>query len=195
MELYVDGQIRPVPEGVGPGFGDLLAALRDELAAGQLAITTVKLDGEELLPDAEAEAAGRAHAELGRVEIATAPAAEWGRHGLGEAHSAVGQLADEFRGIADLLRSGERGAAIERFGGAVAAYGQLIQALVNAAALAGASPPEGFQGGVEGVTAAMREMAPALKAEDAVAAADLAEYELAGALEKLAAMVKEMAGI
>ncbi len=194
MELYVDGQVRQVPEGTGPSLGDLLAALRDELAGGQLVITTVKLDGEELMPDAEVEAAARAHAELGKVEVITAPAAEWGRHGLGEAASALGQLADEVRKIADLLRGGERKEGIERFEGVVGAYGQLIQALITAAALAAAPAPEGFEAGVEGVINAMRELPPALKSEDAVAAADLAEYELAGQLEKLAAMVKGMAG-
>ncbi len=193
MELYVDGQVRQVPEGTGPGLGELLAALRDELAEGQLVITTVNLDGEELMPAAEDETSARAHAEFGKVEIVTAVAAEWGRHGLGEAASALGQLADEVRKIADLLRGGERKEAIGRFEGVVGAYGQLIQALVTAAALAGVPAPEGFEAGVEAVTNAMREMPPALQAEDAVAAADLAEYELAGQLDKLAAMVKGMA--
>lgn len=194
MELFVDGQVRGAPEGIGPTLGELLAALRDEAAGGGRAITTIQLDGEELLPGAEAEAVSRPSAGLGKVEVTTAPAAEWGRHGLGEAHSALGQLADEFRKIAELLRGARREEAIARVQGAVAAYGQLVQALVNAAMLAGAPAPAGFQAAVEKVTAAMTEFMPELRAEDAVAAADLAEYELAESLEGLAAVVKEMAG-
>jgi hypothetical protein len=193
LDLFVDGQAAQVPEGAGPTLGELLAALRDQAMTDGKAITTIKLDGEELMPDGEDAAGARALAELGRVEISTAPAAEWGRHGLGEAASALGQLADEFRAIADLLRGGRRAESIERFGGAVAGYGQLIGALVNAAALAGVAAPAGFQKTVENVTGAMKEMAPALKAEDAVAAADQAEYELAERLEELGAMVKQMA--
>jgi hypothetical protein len=194
LELFVDGQPSQVPEGVGPTLGDLLAVLRDGAGADSRAITTVEIDGEELMPAAEEQALSRAYAELGKLEIVTAPAAEWGRHGLGEAASALGQMADEFRQIADLLRAGDRPQSVERFGGAIAVYGQLITALVNAAALAGVAPPEGFEQCVGSVTEAMKEIAPALQAEDAVEAADLAEYELAARLEELGEMVKVMAG-
>jgi hypothetical protein len=194
LELLVDGQLTQVPDGVGPTLGELLASLRDGAGAEGRAITTVEIDGQELMPDAEEQVTPQPHAELGKLEIITAPAAEWGRHGLGEAASALGQMADEFRQIADLLRAGDRPQSVERFGGAIAVYGQLITALVNAAALAGVAPPEGFEQCVANVTEAMKEITPALQAEDAVEAADLAEYELAARLEELGEMVKVMAG-
>jgi hypothetical protein len=193
LELLVDGQVRECPQ-KATTLGELVVVLREEAAGDGRAVTDIRLDGEELLPADEAEAAARPLAEIGRTEISTAPAREWGRHGLGEAASAMGRLADEFREIAELLRGGEHEAAVERFGGAVGAYGQLIQATVNSAALAGVPAPPGLQAAVEGVTAAMKEVAPALEARDAVAAADLAEYELAERLGELGAKVKEMTG-
>jgi len=192
MDLYVDGQIRGEPEGAGSTFGNLLIALRDELAAGGLAITTIKLDGEEVMPEAEAQLVSRPIAEFDRVELATAPAKDWGRHGLGEAASALGRLADEFQAVADLFRGGEFNRGVERVQGAIAAFGQLVQALVNSAALAGVGPPGGFEGDVQAVTSAMRGLGPALREADGVAAADLAEYEVAEALQKLAGAVKVM---
>jgi hypothetical protein len=146
------------------------------------------------MPDDEEGAGAKPHAGFDKLEVVTAPAAEWGRHGLGEAASALGQLADEFRQIADLLRGGERAQSVERYQGAVAAYGQLIGAMINAAALAGVSAPEGFQECVASVTGGMKDITPALRAEDSVEAADLAEYELAERLEELGKMVKGMAG-
>ncbi len=190
----MDGQATETPEGIGPTLGELLASLRKSAETESKAITTVKLDGEELLPDAEQGALARSCAELGKLEIITAPATEWGRHGLGEAASALGQMADELRQIADLLRAGDRPQSVERFGGAIMAYGQLIAAMVNAACLADVPAPDGFQQCVEAVTNAMKEMTPALHAEDSVAAADMAEYELAARLEELSEMVKIMAG-
>jgi hypothetical protein len=194
VELLVDGQVAAIPEGVGPTLGEVIAALRDRAGADGRAITTITLDGEELMPTGEEEAGGRPAGDFGKLEIFTAPAAEWGLHGLGEAASALGQLADEFRQIADLLRAGDRPQSIERFQGAIAAYGQLISALVNAASLAGVPAPEGFQECVAGVTDAMKAMTPALHAEDLVGAADSAEYEIADRFERLGEMVKGMAG-
>ncbi len=194
MELKVDGRACEAPQGAGPSLGELLAALRDRAAADGRVITTISLNGDELMPEGEAEALGRPAAEFERVELTTATAAEWGRHGLGEAAGACGRLADEFRGIADALRGGAREESIDRFQGAVAAYGRLVQALVNSAALAGAAVPEGFQESVQDITGTMKEVPAALAADDAVAAADVVEYELAGRLEKLGEVVKGMAG-
>ena len=195
MELYLDGQVQPLPENIGRTLGDLLRVLRNALGESDRAITTVKLDGNELLPAEEDEALKCEAADFDQIEIVSAPAAEWGRHGLGEAASALGQLADEFRKIADVLRGGDRAEAINRFQAAVAAYGQLIAALINAASLAEVSAPEGFETAVQTVTASMKDVAPELQAEDSIAAADLAEYELAEHLEELGEMVKNMAGL
>jgi hypothetical protein len=174
-------------------LGELLAAVRDRAADDGRVMTTITLDGDELMPGGEAEALARAAADFESVELTTAPAAEWGRHGLGEAASACGKLADEFRSIAGALRGGAREESIDRFQGAVAAYGRLVQALVNSAALAGAPVPENFQGSVQDITGTMKEVPAALAADDAVAAADVIEYELADRLEKLGEVVKGMA--
>ena len=53
------------------------------------------------------------------MEIRTAPAREWGRHGLGEAASALGQLADQFRAAAE--DEGRNGVRPQR------SWGQLLQ--------------------------------------------------------------------
>ncbi len=194
LELFADGQATQAPEGIGPTLADLLAALNDKISADGRAITTILLDGEELMPDFEAEVGAKPAAGFDKLEVVTAPADEWGRHGLGEAASALGQMADELREIADLLRAGDRPQSVERFQGAIAIYGQLIAAMVNAATMAGVPAPEGFQECVAAVTDAMKEMTPALQVEDAVEAADLAEYELAERLEELGKMVRSMAG-
>lgn len=193
MELLLDGQAAEAPEGIGPTLGDLLAALHEKIGAEGKAVTTITLDGEELMPAGEEQALALPAADFGKVELLTAPAREWGLHGLGEAASALGQMADEFRDIADLLRTGDRAQSVERFQNAIAVYGQLVGAMVNAASFAGVPAPEGFQECVAAVTDAMKEMTPALQAEDSVEAADLAEYELAERLEELGKMVKSMA--
>jgi hypothetical protein len=193
LGLTVDGKACDPPPDAGSSLGELIVALRDRAADDGRVITTISLNGDELIPDGEAEALARPAADFESVELTTAAAAEWGRHGLGEAASASGRLADEFQEIADALRGGRREESVDRFQGAVAAYGRLIQALVNAAALAGVPVPDGFQGLVQEVTGAMKEVPAALAADDAVAAADVIEYELADRLEKLRDVVKGMA--
>ena len=194
MELYVDGEQRPVPEDAGPTLEDVLRAVQVTVSGSGRAMTTINLDGTEMLPDAEAENVSRPAADFQKIEIITADAADWGRHGLGEAASALGQLADEFNGIADQLRGGNRAEAVSSFMSAVEAYGQIVTAMVNAAGLASVKTPEGFEESLQKVTTAMKDMAPEIQAEDSVAAADLAEYEVAEAMCELAELVKGMAG-
>lgn len=192
MELYIDGQTKETPGTADETFGGVLTALSAELTAAGKAITTISLDGAEVMPEGDAALVARPAAELGRVDISTAPAAEWGRHGLGEVASAMGQLADECRAAADLLRKGDQADGLDKINGVLAAYVQVVQALVNSATLAAVKPPEDLEERISAVTSTMRELEPALRAKDGVAAADLAEYELAEELDKLGKTVKSM---
>lgn len=191
MDLYVDGQARPVPAGTAT-LGAALDAVQTEMAAASRVITAVLLDGRELSPEEEAGLLGRAASEPGRVEVRSAEARAWGLHGLGEAASALGQIGDEFRAAADPFRSVRPAEALDRVNGAVSAYMQVIQALVNAAALARLEAPAGFKDRLEASTAAMRQMEAVMRAADNVAAADLVEYEIPEKLSALAELVREM---
>lgn len=192
MELLVDGQ--PRQSGAGRTLADELAALQRELGSAGRSITAVLLDGRELSPAEEEALLSRGAAEGSRIEVRTADSREWGRHGLGEAASALLQLADQFRAAADDFRAARMADGLERLNGAIAGYGQVVKALITAAQLAGAAPPADLRRELEAVTAGMRELSVAVGQADGVAAADLAEYELPGHLEALAGVVKGMAG-
>jgi hypothetical protein len=190
LELRVDGASRPVP--AAGNLGALLVALRDELSGAGRAITVVALDGTELLPEGEPAAAVRALDEFGRVDVTTADAGEWGRHGLGEASSALGRLADEVRSVSELLRAGDRETAAVRFHNIVATYGRLVRAIVHAATLAGGGAPAGFQQEIGRVLINMKSITVMLGADEAGAAADMAEHELASGMEKLGGLLRKM---
>jgi hypothetical protein len=191
LELLVDGQSRQ--PAASATFGEALAALRREMSQAGRAIVTILLDGQELEPQQEEALLAQAPAALGRVEIKTAPAGEWGRHVLGEVAGALGQLGDDLRACAEILRAGDLTQGLDRYNAILAAYTDVIRALVNAETLAKVPSPLGSREALAAVTAAAQQMGKALGAADGVAAADLAEYELPERLTALAVMVRSMA--
>ena len=191
LELYVDGQPRQAAQ--DRPLGEALELLRREAAGAGRAIVTVHLDGRELSPQEEEKLLTEPASALGRVEVQCAPAAEWGRHGLGEVASALGQLGDSFRSSAEAFRSNRIGDGLNQANAAVASYAQVVQALVSSVALSGVAPDPGLKAAIDGVVNVVRELEKSARASDGVASADLVEYELPERLEALAKLVRGMA--
>jgi len=191
LELFVDGQAREIPG--GEPFSKALEAIRRELSAGGRAIMSIHHNGAELSVEEENALCARPAGELGRVDLRSTPAREWGLHGLGEVASALGQLGDQFRVSADLFRAGQLSQGLDRANEVIGLFMSVLQALSTSLGLIGAASAGDLRSGIEGVVGAMRELEGAVRSGDAVAAADIAEYRLPEELEALAARVRALA--
>ena len=192
MELLVDGQPHEVL--TDEPFIRTLEKVRTELAASGRAIMSMFHDGRELSVEEEAALCSRRAGELGRVELRSTPAREWGLHGLGEVASALGQLGDQSRAAADLFRGGQFAQGLDRANETIGLFLKVMQALGTSLTLvgaaAGAAGAADLKAQVDVIVGAMRELETAVRGSDGVAAADIAEYQLPEALETLAAKVR-----
>jgi len=191
LELYLDGQRREALK--GEPFGKTLEALNREAAASGRAILAVFLDGRELSVEEEQALLDRPADGLGRVELRTTPAREWGLDGLGEVPGALAQIGDRFRACAEAFRQGRLAEGLDQSNAAISAFLRVIQGLTTAASMARAKVPAGLKESIESVVGAVRALEAAARAGDGVAAADVVEYQLPEALEALAGLVRTMA--
>jgi hypothetical protein len=193
LELLVDGQ--PHDDLKGQPFVKTLELVRKELSGSGRALMAIFLDGRELSVEEENALALRPVEELGRVELRSTPAREWGLHGLGEVASALGQLGDQFRSCSDLFRNAKLVEGLDRSNETIAIFLKVMQALGTSISLAGVANAGagGLKGAVDAVVAAMRDLEAAVRGADGVAAADIAEYQLPEAMEALAAQVRALA--
>ncbi len=189
MELLVDGQPHDVL--MDEPFIKTLEKVRAKLAASDRAIMSMFLDGRELSVEEETALCARRAGELGKVEVRSTPAREWGLHGLGEVASALGQLGDQSRAAADLFRGGQFAQGLDRANETIGLFLKVMQALGTSLTLVGAAAGAAdLKAQVDVIVGAMRELETAVRGSDGVAAADIAEYQLPEALESLAARVR-----
>jgi hypothetical protein len=191
LEFFVDGQPREFLK--GEPLAKTIEAVRKELAGSGRAIISVFHDGAELSVEEENALCARRVEELGKVELRSTPAREWGLHGLGEVVSALGQLGDQFRACAELFRSGQLPEGLDSANAAIGLLMKVLQALGTSLTLTGATDAADLKIGVDAIISAMRELEVAVRASDGVAAADVAEYQLPEALESLAEKVRAVA--